>query len=159
MVTNLILKVWRNSYVWYFLLNTHLQQICFDLGDKSTKTQVLFDNIEFILLFIDSFQTATSLKVIAYLNVFWSFSIFNRTSSLFKISSLFPFKRKTRAWDDTKFQSKLFSFLILWLLLNSVNVLEIIQFFFRLKSALIWCLSRIWYCFRVINIEYRIYHQ
>jgi hypothetical protein len=51
--------------VLYFLLNTHLHPISLEPGGKSTRTQVLLDNIESISSFTTYFQKATSLEDIA----------------------------------------------------------------------------------------------
>ena len=67
--TNLVLKVCIDPLVIYFLLNTHLQPIGFEPVGRSTRTQVLLDNIESISSFTASFQKAESLEAIASSNV------------------------------------------------------------------------------------------
>ena len=79
----------------YFLLNTHLHHIGIEPRGKSTRTQVLLDNIKSISSFTTFFYETTSLKDIDSHNVFKSSSIFRIISVLFNIVFLSPSTRKT----------------------------------------------------------------
>ena len=95
LTNNLALNVCIDHSVLYFLLNTHLFFIGFDLVGRSTKIHVWFDIIELISSFTVSLQKESVLDDMPSLNIFKSSSILNKKGYLIYYTISISFNQET----------------------------------------------------------------